>query len=152
MVKKILLGLLALAIAVQLYRPAKNLSPTPPKSDLLALHPAPPEVKQMLQVGCYDCHSNHTRYPWYAELQPLGWWLAQHIRDGKRELNLSEFGELSRRRQASRLEAMVDVIAAREMPLQSYTITHRDAIFTDAQIKQLNGWLEDLRDKVAPEE
>lgn len=152
MVKKILLGLLVLALAVQFYRPAKNLAAAPAKTDLLTLHPAPPEVKQLLQVGCYDCHSDHTRYPWYAEIQPLGWWLAQHVRDGKRELNLSAFGELTRKRQASTLEEMVDVIERREMPLKSYTITHRDAVFTEAQIKQLNGWLEALRDKVAPEE
>jgi hypothetical protein len=152
MVKKILLGLLVLAIAVQFYRPEKNLAAAPAKTDLLALHPAPAEVRQLLQAGCYDCHSDHTRYPWYAEIQPLGWWLAQHVRDGKRELNLSTFGELTRKRQASKLEEMVDVIERREMPLKSYTITHRDAVFTDAQIKQLNGWLEALRDKVAPEE
>lgn len=152
MVKKILLGLLVLALAVQFYRPEKNLSAAPAKTDLLVLHPAPAEVKQLLQVGCYDCHSDHTRYPWYAEIQPLGWWLAQHIRDGKRELNLSAFGDLSPKRQASKLEEMVDLIERREMPLKSYTITHRDAVFTDAQIKQLNGWLEALRDKVAPQE
>jgi len=84
-------------------------------------------------------------------LQPLGWWLAQHVRDGKRELNLSSFGELSPKKQASKLEEMVDVISRREMPMKSYTITHRDAVFDDAQVKELNGWLEALRDKLAPE-
>jgi hypothetical protein len=151
MLKKILLGLVVIVVALQFIRPEKNLAASPPKTDLLALHPAPAEVKQMLQVGCYDCHSDHTRYPWYAEVQPLGWWLAWHVRDGKRELNLSSFGELTKKRQATKLEEMVDVIGRKEMPLKSYTITHRDAIFTDAQIKQLNTWLEDLRDKVAPE-
>jgi hypothetical protein len=151
MLKKILLGLVVIVVALQFIRPEKNLAAGTPKTDLLALHPAPAEVKQMLQVGCYDCHSDHTRYPWYAEVQPLGWWLAWHVRDGKRELNLSSFGELTKKRQATKLEEMVDVIGRKEMPLKSYTITHRDAIFTDAQIKQLNTWLEDLRDKVAPE-
>ena len=150
MKKKILLGLLFAALAVQLVRPEKNISTETPKTDLLALHPAPAEVKRMLQVGCYDCHSDNTRYLWYAELQPLGWWLAQHVRDGKRELNLSSFGELSPKKQASKLEEMVDVISRREMPMKSYTITHRDAVFDDAQVKELNGWLEALRDKLAP--
>jgi hypothetical protein len=148
-VKKILLGLLVIAAGLQLVRPEKNLAPTPAKTDLLVLHPAPPEVKQLLAVGCYDCHSDNTRYPWYAEIQPLGWWLAQHVRDGKRELNLSGFGDLTKKKQAGRLEEMVDVISRRAMPLESYTITHRDAVFTEAQIKQLNDWLEALRDKIA---
>jgi hypothetical protein len=152
MLKKILLGLVLVVVALQFVRPEKNLGAGASKTDLLTLHPAPTEVKQMLQVGCYDCHSDHTRYPWYAEVQPLGWWLAQHVRDGKRELNLSAFGELTKKRQATKLEEMVDVIGRREMPLKSYTLTHRDAVFTDAQIKQITTWLEELRDKVAPEE
>jgi hypothetical protein len=47
---------------------------------------------------------------------------------------------------------MIDLIATRKMPLPSYTLTHRDAKFTDAQIKQLTDWLEALRDKVGPQE
>ncbi|MBI5692789.1 MAG: heme-binding domain-containing protein [Verrucomicrobia bacterium] len=152
MVKKVALILVFLLVAIQLVRPEKNLSSTVPKTDFLTLHPPSAEVKHLLQVGCYDCHSDHTRYPWYAEIQPIGWWLAQHVRDGKRELNLSSFGELSRKRQAGRIEEMIDVIARRDMPLKSYTLTHRDAVYTEAQIKQINDWLEKVRDKVAPEE
>ena len=152
MLKKILLGLLVIVIGIQFVRPEKNVSPAPGKSDLLVLHPAPAEVKQLLAVGCYDCHSDNTRYPWYSEIQPFAWWIANHVRDGKRELNLSTFGDLSPKRKASRLEEMVDLIASRKMPLPSYTLTHRDAKFTDAQIKQLNDWLEALRDKVGPQE
>jgi hypothetical protein len=109
-------------------------------------------VKQLLHVGCYDCHSNNTRYPWYSEVQPFAWWIANHVRDGKRELNLSSFGDLSPKRKAGRLEEMVDQIASRKMPLPSYTLAHHDAKFTDAQIKLLTDWLEDLRDKVGPKE
>jgi hypothetical protein len=152
MVKKVFLGLFVLAVGLQFFRPEKNIGDVPASTDLFVLHPAPAEVRQLLAVGCYDCHSDTTRYPWYAEMQPLGWWLAQHVRDGKRELNLSAFGELTKKRQATKLEEMVDVIARRAMPLKSYTITHRDAVFTDAQIKQINDWLEALRDKVAPVE
>ena len=152
MVKKILLGLLLVLLGLQFIRPEKNLSSTTPKTDLLALHPAPAEIRQMLAVGCYDCHSDNTRYPWYAEIQPLGWWLAQHVRDGRRELNLSAFGDLTRKRQGTKLEEMVDVISRRAMPLPSYTLTHRDAKFTDAQRKQLTDWLDALHDQVAPVE
>lgn len=151
MVKKILLGLLAVVVVIQFFRPAKNLSAGPAKTDLLVLHPAPPEVKRLLQVACYDCHSDHTRYPFYAEIQPVAWWLDWHVRDGKRELNLSSFGDLSPKKQGSRIEAMTDAIQSRAMPLKSYTLVHRDAIFTDAQVKLVNDWLESVRDKVAPE-
>lgn len=152
MVKKIFLGLLTAAVIFQFIRPEKNLSTGPSPMDFLVLHPAPAEVKNLLTVGCYDCHSDHTRYPWYAEIQPLGWWFAQHVRDGQRDLNLSAFGELTKKRTATKLEEMVDVIGRRAMPLPSYTLAHRDARFTDAQIKQLTTWLEALRDKIAPDE
>lgn len=152
MIKKILLGLIVLGIGIQFIRPAKNLSATPEKTDLLVLHTAPAEVKKLLLMGCYDCHSENTRYPWYAEIQPLAWWLDAHVRDGKREFNFSTFGDLSAKKKASRLEEVIDQIGSRKMPLKSYTLVHRDAIFTDPQVKAINDWLESVRDKVAPQE
>jgi hypothetical protein len=152
MIKKILLGLIVLGVGIQFIRPAKNLSATPEKTDLLVLHTAPAEVKKLLLMGCYDCHSENTRYPWYAEIQPLAWWLDAHVRDGKREFNFSTFGDLSAKKKASRLEEVIDQIGSRKMPLKSYTLVHRDAIFTDPQVKAINDWLESVRDKVAPQE
>ncbi len=152
MIKKILLGLIVLGVGIQFIRPAKNLSATPEKTDLLVLHTAPAEVKQLLLMGCYDCHSENTRYPWYAEIQPLAWWLDAHVRDGKREFNFSTFGDLSAKKKASRLEEVIDQIGSRKMPLKSYTLVHRDAIFTDPQVKAINDWLESVRAKVAPQE
>lgn len=151
MVKKIFLGLILVAVVIQFFRPQKNLSAATPKTDLLVVHAAPPEVKQLLSVGCYDCHSDNTRYPWYAEIQPVAWWLASHVDDGKKELNFSSFGELSAKRKATRIEAMIDSITTGEMPLKSYTLVHRDAKFSPAQIKVLTDWLEALRDEVAPD-
>lgn len=147
MVKRILLTLLVLLAAVQLIRPAKNLSAEPPgRDDFLVRHAPPPEIRQIFQVACYDCHSNHTRYPWYAEIQPIGWWLADHIKDGKLELNLSEFGTLTKREQKGSIDEMIDEIETRHMPLKSYTYTHRDAVLTDAQIAQVVTWLEEIRE------
>ncbi|MCX6956168.1 MAG: heme-binding domain-containing protein [Verrucomicrobia bacterium] len=152
MVKKILLGLGLVLLVIQFVRPAKNLSSTPPgKEDFIVALAPPPEIKQMLQVGCYDCHSDNTRYPWYAEIQPSGWWLKQHIDDGKREFNFSTFGEYSAKKQGKKVEAIIDVVTDRSMPLKSYTWIHRDAIFTDAQIKALTTWLEGVQEKLGEE-
>jgi hypothetical protein len=149
MVKKILLGLLALFVIAQFIRPAKNISTTPPDKDDFLVRLAPPaDVKQMFEIACYDCHSVNTRYPWYAEIQPSGWWLKQHIDDGKNEFNFSTFGGYSAKKQAAKLGALVDVITDRTMPLPSYTWIHRDAIFTDAQIKTLTTWLAAQQEKL----
>lgn len=148
--KKIFLGLVAVFAAIQFVRPAKNDSPDGPDA-LAAKYPPPPAVKQLLETSCYDCHSNRTRYPWYAEIQPVGWWLASHVSDGKDQLNFSEFAAYPEHRRAKKLQSVSDEVTDRSMPLPSYTWIHRDAKLTAAQIKTLADWAEALADKIEPE-
>jgi hypothetical protein len=49
------------------------------------------------------------------------------------------------------MSALIDVISDRTMPLPSYTWIHRDAIFTEAQIKTLTTWLEAQQEKLGGE-
>jgi hypothetical protein len=149
---KLLLGFAVVFLALQAFRPAKNLSPVAPftgKADITVLYPPPPAVKQILATACYDCHSNETRYPWYAQVQPVGWWLANHINDARRELNFAEFGSYPQKRQLKKLQSLVDEVRDRTMPLKSYTFIHRDANLTPAQITALCNWAEDVQDKLA---
>lgn len=148
MLKKILLVFVLLLIGIQFIRPTKNLSSAPTPNDLTAVHPAPPAVKQLLSAACYDCHSNNTRYPWYAEVQPLAWWLASHVSDGKAELNFSEFGTYPAKKAARKLEESIDEVAERKMPLPSYRLIHGDARLSDAQIKLLGDWLKETREHI----
>jgi hypothetical protein len=128
---------------IQLVRPAKNAAmESNPALDVLALHPAPAETKTVLKAACYDCHSNNTRYPWYAEIQPFGWLLAQHVKDGKRALNFSEFGKLSPKGARQRLHAIVDEVEEKRMPLKSYTLIHAEARIQDEQIEAIIAWAE----------
>src|SRR5476651_1353247 len=148
--KKIFIGFIAVFGALQFFRPAKNDMPAGP-DDLAAKYPPPPAVKQMLETACYDCHSNHTRYPWYAQVQPVGWWLASHINDAKEQLNFSEFASYTEHRRAKKLQSLSDEVTDRSMPLPSYTWIHRDAKLTDAQIMLLADWAEALADKIEPD-
>ena len=150
MKKKILIGLVVVVVAIQFVRPEKNDSGAGP-DDLAALYVPPPEVRQILERACYDCHSNRTRYPWYAEVQPVGWWLASHINDAKNQLNFSEFGSYDEHHQVKKLQSLSDEVTDRSMPLKSYTWIHRDAKLTDAQIKTLADWADALADKIESE-
>jgi hypothetical protein len=141
------LVLVAGFVVLQFFRPVKNDTPSGP-NDLFALHPASAEVERLVRASCYDCHSNRTRYPWYAEIQPSAWWLAQHIADGKRELNFSEFGAYAGHRQGQKLLAVADEVHGRTMPLKSYTWVHRDARLDAAQIKMLVDWAEELAEEI----
>jgi Haem-binding domain len=142
MIKFATTALCLFAIA-QLIRPAKNISPEPdPRDDMLAQLSAPPEVRSLLQTACYDCHSNNTRYPWYSNIQPTGWWLAKHVNDGKRQLNFSTFGKLNPRQARAALNSVVDEVSERRMPLKSYTWGHPDARLSDEQVARLVDWAE----------
>jgi hypothetical protein len=145
--KRILLILLVVFLVLQAFRPAKNTSNDSSK-DISKSYIVPENVQQILTKACYDCHSNHTRYPWYSEVQPVGWWLADHVKDGKKELNFNEFDKYRIARQYKKLEECIEQIKEGKMPLPSYTITHKDAILTEAEKQILYNWCEILRDTI----
>ena len=143
MVRKLSIVLLVAFAGMQFIRPPKNLPSTDLRADdVFTHHAAPAEVERVVKNACYDCHSNQTRYPWYAEIQPGGWLLAKHVREGKRQLNFSEFGRLAPKRAKRQLEACIDEIAEGEMPLRSYTWIHGDARLTDEQVNAVSAWIE----------
>ena len=149
MIKRTALILLPFVVGIQFYRPEKHtLSPGSSQDDFIARHEAPSEVRRLFSVACYDCHSNQTHYPWYAEIQPLGWWLAKHIEEGRDSLDLSPLGGASAKKQAKRIDAMIAVIPDRSMPLPSYTWIHRDANLDEKNIKLLTDWLGQIREKL----
>src|SRR5690349_23126170 len=90
MLKKILIALVAIFILIQFFRPAKNNSGVAPHP-MSAKYSMSPEVENIFKSACYNCHSNKTAYPWYAEVQPVAWWLANHVKEGKQRLNFDEF-------------------------------------------------------------
>lgn len=150
MLKKTFLALLVVFVAAQFWRPARNLSSAPTPNDINVKHPTPASVQALLKRACYDCHSNNTRYPWYAEVQPVRWWLERHIHKAKEDLNFSEFGSYAPKRATRRLEALADEVADKRMPLPSYTWMHPEARLTPDEIKLLVDWAEELRDDIAP--
>ncbi|MEW6510789.1 MAG: heme-binding domain-containing protein [Bacteroidota bacterium] len=146
---KIVLALLAAAfIVIQFIRPERNTPSSPTAEAAPAPLPIPDEVRQVLQTSCFDCHSNTTRYPWYAEIQPVGWWLAGHIRNAKQELNFDEFSAYPARRKFAKLRQIEEQITEGEMPLPAYTIIHRDAILPTEKKELLIAWTRAVEDSL----
>ena len=134
-------------ILIQFYpRSNNNISRKIPLSDISTAHQVPAPVRQILKTSCYDCHSNNTVYPWYAATQPVSLLLADHIKDGKAELNFSEFGTYSLRRQYRKLEEIGEQVKEGEMPLTSYSIIHTNAKLSLNQQLVLSNWTVALRD------
>lgn len=138
-VKPIGWTLLVLLLLGQFVRPKKNES-NDQTNHIRTKFPIPESVEKTLEVACYDCHSNLTRYPWYAEVQPVAAWLANHIVEGKRELNFSTLATRRVAIQNHKFEEIIEMVDEGEMPLGSYTWVHRDAILTDQQKNELTQW------------
>lgn len=138
---KMALVLLTLLVTIQFFQPSRNQSVAIKDTDIAKLYTVPQNVKAILQTSCYDCHSNNTRYPWYSRIQPGAWYMAQHIKKGKEELDFSNFGDYSLRKQRSKFRSMSEQIEKGEMPLSSYTLIHRNAILTQDKKQILIEWL-----------
>ena len=138
--KKILLALLILFIIIQFIRPAHNLSEQVLPTDIAKIYAVPVSVQHVLKIACYDCHSDNTRCPYYAYIQPVGWFLARHVKLGKADLNFSEFGTYSLRKQQSKLKAIVSQIKDDEMPLTSYKLMHADARLSKQEKDLIMNW------------
>jgi hypothetical protein len=141
MIKKILLVLLVLILVIQFFRPDKNESNDQTYA-VSTTYKVPDEVGKILQVACSDCHSNKTEYPWYANFQPTAWWLDEHVQDGKRHLNFSNFTQLPLAVQNHKFEEVVETVEKKEMPLESYTYLglHAEANLTEQQRTVLIDW------------
>jgi hypothetical protein len=138
--------LLLALIVIQFFRPEKNKAEGISNIDISKLYPVPEDVQTILKRSCYDCHSNNTVYPWYAEVQPVAWWLNEHVEDGKKDLNFSEFAGYSIRRQYRKFEEINDLVKKDEMPLDSYLWIHKDAKLNEQQKLTIANWVTAVRD------
>jgi hypothetical protein len=139
-----IVALIAL-IVIQFFPKDLNRSETVLASDFIASYNPPKEVEGILRASCYNCHSNNTAYPWYNKIQPVNWYLQDHIDEAKSELNFSEFGDYSKKRKVHKLEELVKEVKNDKMPLESYTFIHRDAKLSDQDKKALMDWIETLK-------
>lgn len=151
MKKKIGIAVLILLAGIQFIRPARNTGQAAGPQELSAVYPVPQDAYAILQHSCYDCHSNHTDYPWYTNIQPLGWWLQHHVNEGKEELNFSEFGTFTKKRKLHKLEEVAEQIEHQEMPLSSYTLMHKNAKLSPEQAALLVSWAKQLRLQIEAE-
>ncbi|BFO65729.1 heme-binding domain-containing protein [Chryseobacterium sp. S0630] len=142
--KRILVFVLFLFIAIQLYQPAFNIDKGKAVTkDFTRVYNMPAEVQTLFRNSCYDCHSNTTDYAWYDYIQPARALVENHIKDAKDDLNFSEWETYSNRKQVRLLNSIKEQIVNRQMPLSSYTLMHRKAKLSDGEIKIMTEWLKE---------
>ncbi|MHA6280890.1 heme-binding domain-containing protein [Salinimicrobium sp. CAU 1759] len=133
-------------IVVQFIPVERNQSDIIPKTDFMLVNNVPENLKNKLHVSCYDCHSNNTRYPWYDKIQPVAWFLEDHIKEGKAELNFSQWGEYSDRRKNSKLRSIISQIEEGKMPLDSYVLLHPDADLSEEDKLEFINYMQQLKE------
>ena len=143
-----MLVLLVGFVGIQFFFTSRNQSDTIPKTDFMLVNDVPKQVENIIKTSCYDCHSNNTDYPWYNKVQPVAWFLEDHVTHGKEELNFNEWADYSNRRKNSKLKSIISQIENGEMPLWSYTLIHREAKLSEDKRKTVLDWVSKLKDSL----
>ena len=144
MTKKIFVGLVMLFLIMQLLQPTRNIAEGPFENDISKVYALPVDVQNVFTQKCYDCHSNNTKYPWYIHIQPIGWWMASHIKEAKDEINFSEFKTYNEKRASHKLEEVMEDMEDGSMPISSYVWLHSEAKVTPEEAKAINKWIQSL--------
>jgi len=139
-IKIVLLVLVVGFIILQFFQIDKSAIPIDPSQTLEATTAVPPDIDMILSTSCGDCHTNKTVYPWYAYIQPSGWFLNSHIQDGRRHLNFSVWNTYDLKKKRKKMEEVCDEIKDGSMPLPSYLWIHGNAVLTEGQVKALCAW------------
>lgn len=130
MIKKILLyggiALLAIILLIQLLPIGRNHTNPP-----LVQEPNwdSPQTRELARRACFDCHSNETVYPWYANIAPVSWMVTNHINEGRSRLNFSDWAA----GRYDKIDEVAEVITENKMPPAYYTLIHKEARLTEAE-------------------
>jgi hypothetical protein len=121
-VRKIGLFLFLIFLVIQFIQPMPNISTGLEQNDISHAYAVPDAIHRTLTEKCYDCHSNHTRYAWYFRIQPLGWWLAAHVYEGKSQLNFSEFRAYRDEEARDKLSKIATIMSSGSDHLKNYSL------------------------------
>lgn len=138
-----------LAFAIQIARPTRTNPPVDEAHTIFAHTQMSPEVTAIINRSCGDCHSDKTVWPWYSNVAPVSWFVANHVNNGRKIMNLSEWGDLDHERQDRRLRQICDEIQDGAMPLSSYTPMHPASKLSPADVKAICDWTDAERERMA---
>ena len=144
-IKNILIIALVALVLLQFYRPEKNDAEFRDIASFEAETKPPAEIKAILERKCYDCHSNKTEYPWYAELAPASLLIADHIEEGNEHFNVSQWDNYDAKKRDHKLDELIEEVEEGHMPEDSYTWIHGG--ISEAEKAALMAWATKAREK-----
>lgn len=134
MAKKIVVGLIALAVAAGIFL-VMQLIPIYPLTNPPVIAEPPwdsPQTRELARRACFDCHSNETRWPWYAHVAPMRWLVVRDVEKGRATFNFSDWhsGDMAGGKAAEQIEIG-------RMPLARYRWLHPEARLTETEKQRL---------------
>ena len=127
-------GFLALALVIQFVPVDRS---NPPETSALVL---PADIAPLIERACFDCHSHRTEWPWYGWVAPVSWLLRSDVKEARREMNFSSWGEMDREDRQAKMMSIRRRVKKGEMPLPKYVWMHPEAELSDAERKQIQVW------------
>ena len=91
-----------------------------------------PRTRELAVRACFDCHSNQTKWPWYAEVAPMSWSVQLDVEAGRSVLNFSEWN-----RSYALARYAGQRTRERVMPPFKYMKAHPEADLTPAEREEL---------------
>lgn len=108
-------------------------------------------LEHIFQGGCYDCHTNKTRYPWYYKLPVVKGMIDQDIRRAKKQLNMSNgfpFDSVAKTL-ADDFVAIRGELQESTMPPLTYRMMHWSAKPSQAEKDSIYAWIKESLDSLA---
>ena len=136
-------------VIAQFFGPAKSNPASDANQSIESRLQVTPQVAAILDRSCNDCHSNKTRWPWYANVAPVSWFVIGHVNEGRENINFSEWGRYTERDNDSLLRQMCREVRAGAMPLSSYTPLHPGSTLSAEDVKTLCDWTDAERARLA---
>ncbi len=131
------LAVLVLLILGQFAQPDRTSAPENPAATFEAVAKPRPPVAAIVKRACQDCHSYNTVWPWYSRIAPVSWMIADHIKEGRSHLNLSEWSIYSPEMSRLRLKEACAEVKKGDMPIWSYRLIHPEARLSTEDVDTL---------------
>ena len=151
LLKSVLIVLVVAFLAIQAIRPARTNPAVDSSRTIHSQLQPPPEVTRILERSCMDCHSNQTRWPWYSNVAPASWLVADDVEEAREHMNLSEWAKYERKDAEELLEEICEETSKGNMPLPSYLLIHRSSKLSPQDVRTLCEWSKAARERLAME-
>lgn len=133
---------LVLCGAVWESRRVNSADGAPPAGAVDAALRAPAPVVAILNRSCIDCHSERTRWPWYAHIPPASWLIGRDVNHARSAMNLSRLGNGPGGSAAAVgvLSVVCKMIQSQHMPPLRYRLLHPNSGLNAGDKQALCGW------------